>query len=87
LEAELTKYLGHEHGATTLGVNMSNGTRFKTVLTEIGPVKIEVSLDRDGELTPIIVPMWKRRLDGIDQIVFVVVGPRADNRGDRRPLR
>lgn len=70
LEAELTEHLGHEHGGTPAGSNMRNGTRTKTVLTEIGPVEIEVPRDRDGTLTPVIVPKRKRRLDGIDQIVL-----------------
>jgi len=42
LEAELTEHLGHEHGGTPPTSNMRNGTRVKTVLTEIGPVEIEV---------------------------------------------
>jgi len=42
LNAELTERLGHDHGGTPLGENMRNGTRTKTVLTEIGPVEIEV---------------------------------------------
>ncbi|UUZ43517.1 transposase [Janibacter limosus] len=48
LNAELTEHLGHEHGGTPIGENMRNGTRVKTVLTEIGPVEIEVPRDRDG---------------------------------------
>lgn len=72
LEAELTEHLGHEHGAAPLGANTRNGTRAKTVLTEIGPVEIEVPRDRDGSFTPVIVPKRKRRLDGIDQIVLSV---------------
>lgn len=40
------------------------------VLTEIGPVEIEVSRDRDGSFEPVIVPKRKRRLDGVDQIVL-----------------
>ncbi|SYZ32951.1 transposase [Propionibacterium australiense] len=39
LEAELTEHLGHEHGETPIAVNMGNGRRPKTVLTEIGPVQ------------------------------------------------
>ena len=70
LEAELTEHLGHEHGQTPLGSNMRNGTRSKTVLTEIGPVQIEVPRDRDGSFEPVIVPKRKRRLDGIDEIVL-----------------
>jgi transposase-like protein len=70
LEAELTGHLGHEHGQTPIAANMRNGTRSKTVLTEIGPVEIEVPRDRDGSFEPVIVPKRKRRLDGIDQIVL-----------------
>jgi transposase-like protein len=53
-----------------MGSNMRNGLRTKTVLTEIGPVEIEVPRDRDGSFEPVIVPKRKRRLDGIDQIVL-----------------
>ena len=70
LEAELTEHLGHEHGQTPIAANMRNGTRAKTVLTEIGPVEIEVPRDRDGSFEPVIVPKRKRRLDGIDEIVL-----------------
>ena len=70
LEAELTEHLGHEHGQTPIAANMRNGTRSKTVLTEIGQVEIEVPRDRDGSFEPVIVPKRKRRLDGIDQIVL-----------------
>jgi transposase-like protein len=44
LEAEMTEHLGsdrHER-AERDGRNSRNGTRTKTVLTEIGPVQIEV---------------------------------------------
>lgn len=70
LNAELTEHLGHEHGGAPISENMRNGTRTKTVLTEIGPVEIEVPRDRDGSFEPVIVPKRKRRLDGIDQIVL-----------------
>ncbi|ENO17307.1 ISDet4 transposase [Schaalia cardiffensis F0333] len=53
-----------------MGENMRNGTRVKTVLTEIGPVEIEVPKDRDGSFEPVIVPKRKRRVDGVDQIVL-----------------
>jgi transposase-like protein len=53
-----------------MGSNMRNGMRAKTVLTEIGPVEIEVPRDRDGSFEPVIVPKRKRRLDGIDEIVL-----------------
>ena len=42
----------------------------KTVLTEIGPVEIEVPRDRDASFDPVIVRKRQRRLDGIDEIVL-----------------
>jgi len=44
LEGELTDHLGYEHGepAGRNGGNSRNGTRAKTVLTDIGPVELEV---------------------------------------------
>ena len=61
LEAELTEHLGHEHGAAPLGTNMRNGTRAKTVLTEIGPVEIEVPRDRDGSFRTCVTEPGRRR--------------------------
>lgn len=48
LDAELTERLGHDRGGTPIGENMRNGTRTKTVRTEVGQVGIGVSRDRDG---------------------------------------
>jgi transposase-like protein len=67
LETELTEHLGHGHGERPLSSNMRNGTRKKTVLTEIEPVEIEVPRDREGSFEPVIVPKRKRRLEGIDR--------------------
>jgi len=70
LEAEMIQHLGYEkHGAST-GDNARNGTRSKTVLTEIGPVQVDVPRDRDGSFDPKIVRKRQRRLDGIDEIVL-----------------
>ena len=57
LEAELSEHLGYEKHdpAGRNGGNSRNGTRTKTVLTEVGPVEIEVPRDRDGTFEPVIV--------------------------------
>ena len=39
MNAVLTEYLGHEHGGTPIEANMRNGTRVKTVVTQIRPVE------------------------------------------------
>ena len=44
--------------------------RAKTVLTEIGPVQIEVPRDTDASFAPTIVRKRQRRLTGIDQIIL-----------------
>jgi putative transposase len=72
LEAEMSEHLGYEKHdlAGRNGGNSRNGTRAKTVLTEVGPVEIEVPRDRDGSFDPVIVRKRQRRLDGIDQLVL-----------------
>jgi putative transposase len=72
LEAEISEHLGydkHDPMGRNRG-NSRNGTRTKTVLTEIGPVDIEVPRDRDATFEPVIVAKRRRRLDGIDAIVL-----------------
>ena len=72
LEAELSEHVGYDKHdpAGRNGSNSRNGTRAKTVLTEVGPVQIEVPRDRDGSFEPVIVRKRQRRLDGIDQIAL-----------------
>jgi putative transposase len=72
LDAELSEHLGYDKHdpAGRNSQNSRNGTRSKTVLTEVGPVQIEVPRDRDGSFEPVIVRKRQRRLDGIDQIVL-----------------
>src|SRR5271165_1086641 len=64
LEAEMSGHLGYDkHDPTGRdGGNSRNGTRAKTVLTEVGPVQIEVPRDRDSSFDPVIVRKRQRRL-------------------------
>ena len=71
LEGELDAHLGygkHDPAGRT-GGNSDNGRRSKTVLTEVGPVEVEVTRDGDGSFAPVIVRKRQRRLDGVDGIV------------------
>src|SRR5690606_27810513 len=57
LDAEMTEHLGydrHDPAGRDSG-NSRNGTRAKTVLTEIGPVEIEVPRDTESSFDPQIV--------------------------------
>src|SRR5215208_3922839 len=72
LEGELTDHLGYgKHDADGRdGRNSRNGRRSQTVLTEVGPVEIDVPRDRDGSFEPKIVAKRQRRLSGVDELVI-----------------
>lgn len=72
LGAEMTEPLGYDrHDSAGRGSgNSRNGTRSKTVFTEIGPVEIGVPRDTDSSFAPQIVKKRQRRLTGIDEIVL-----------------
>jgi transposase-like protein len=72
LEGEMTDHLGYEaHDPSGRnGENSRNGHRAKTVITEAGPVEVDVPRDRESSFAPKIVPKRQRRLDGIDDLVI-----------------
>jgi putative transposase len=72
LDAEMSEHLGYEKHdpAGRNSGNSRNGTRAKTVLTEIGPVEIEVPRDTESTFEPQIVKKRQRRLTGVDEIVL-----------------
>jgi transposase-like protein len=91
LEAEMSEHLGYDKHdpAGRTGGNSRNGTRAKTVLTEIGPVTIEVPRDTDSTFDPQIVRKRQRRLGGVDEIVlslsaFVILSSRVNQGCDLR---
>ena len=55
LEAEMTEHLGYDKHQPSTSENARNGTRSKTVLTEVGAVQIDVPRDREGSFQPKIV--------------------------------
>ena len=70
LDGEMDAHLGrarHERGGAG---NTRNGKRGKTLLTDVGPVPIQVPRDRDGTFTPSIVAKRQRRFGGIDNLVI-----------------
>jgi transposase-like protein len=72
LEEEMSEHLGydkHDPVGRNRG-NSRNGVRSKTVLTEIGPVEIDVPRDIDASFDPRIVKKRQRRLTGVDEIVL-----------------
>jgi putative transposase len=72
LEGEMDGHVGyakHDPAGRNKG-NSRDGTRSKTVMTEAGPVEIEVPRDRDGTFEPQLVKKHQRRLTGIDDLVI-----------------
>jgi putative transposase len=72
LGAELTDHLGYEeHAAEGRGSgNSRNGSGSKTLLTEQGPIPIEVPRDRNGTFEPQLVKKHERRFDGFDDKIL-----------------
>ncbi|NGY64113.1 IS256 family transposase [Lentzea sp. NEAU-D13] len=72
LEGEITDHLGYDkHDPAGRGTgNSRNGVRSKTVLTDVGPVEIDVPRDRDASFEPKIVAKRQRRLGGVDEMVI-----------------
>jgi hypothetical protein len=93
LEAEMTEHLGYDkHDAAGRGSgNSRNGTRSKTVITEIGPVEIVVPRDTASSFDPADRAQAATPADrgGRDRAVGfdATVGEGPDHRGDRRALR
>jgi putative transposase len=72
LAAELDEHLGYGKGdAAGRGVpNSRNGSTRKTVLTEVGPVEVEVPRDRAGTFAPALLPKGERRVGGLSDTVI-----------------
>src|SRR5918997_6909741 len=72
LEGEMADHLGYEarDPAGRNGGNSRNGSRAKTVLTELGPVEVAVPRDRESSFEPKIVRKRQRRLTGVEDLVI-----------------
>jgi transposase-like protein len=71
---EMTHHLGYSPGEAKPAeqANHRNGTTGKTVITDDGPVRIEVPRDRDGSFEPQIIPKHARRFTGFDDKVIAM---------------
>jgi transposase-like protein len=71
---EMTHHLGYSPGGAKPAeqANHRNGTTGKTIITDDGPVRIEVPRDRDGSFEPQIIPKHARRFTGFDDKVIAM---------------
>ena len=74
LGAELGHHLGYPNGTAKpeAVTNQRNGTSAKTVLTEDGPLRIEVPRDRDASFEPLLIPKHERRFTGFDDKIIAM---------------
>ena len=67
LNAELTHHLGYAKGeAPAEAGNHRNGSSPKTVLTDDGPLTLDIPRDRSGSFEPQIIGKHERRFTGFD---------------------
>ena len=52
--------------------NHRNGTTGKTVLTEDGPLRIDIPRDRQGRFEPLLIPKHERRFTGFDDKIVAM---------------
>src|SRR5215210_2233420 len=74
LGAEMSHHLGYAAGADkpAMATNHRNGKSAKTVLTDDGPVRIEVPRDRAGEFEPKLIGKHERRFTGFDDKIIAM---------------
>ena len=74
LGGELSHHLGYKPGAERPegAANQRNGVSAKTVLTDDGPLRIEVPRDRKGSFEPLLIPRHERRFTGFDDKIVAM---------------
>jgi transposase-like protein len=74
LGGELSHHLGYPPGGERPEEvsNLRNGASAKTVLTDDGPLRIEVPRDREGSFEPLLIPKHERRFAGFDDKIVAM---------------
>ncbi|WP_157609161.1 IS256 family transposase [Variovorax sp. Root411] len=74
LGAELGHHLGYPNGTAKPEAvsNQRNGSTGKTVLTEDGPLRIDVPRDRDASFEPLLIAKHERRFTGFDDKIIAM---------------
>ncbi len=72
MAAEMNLHLGYRPGEDKPEgqTNERNGASGKTLLTERGPVRVDLPRDRDGSFAPILIPKHERRFTGFDDRII-----------------
>jgi transposase-like protein len=72
--AELSHHLGYraDQDKPDGAANQRNGKSAKTVLTDTGPLRIEVPRDRNGSFETVLIPKHERRFTGFDDKIVAM---------------
>lgn len=70
LAAEMDDHLGYDRYNRAEGNNYRNGSYNKNLLTEHGPISLEIPRDREGEFEPVIVPKKQTRIKSLDEKIL-----------------
>ncbi|WP_119342938.1 IS256 family transposase, partial [Facilibium subflavum] len=70
LQGELKAHLGYDRHERSDSVNARNGTARKSLITEDGPLEIDVPRDRSGEFDPVLVPKRSTRIEGLNEKII-----------------
>jgi putative transposase len=74
MHAEMSDHLGYAPGEEKPEEqsNHRNGASGKTVITDDGPLRIEVPRDREGSFEPLLIGKHERRFTGFDQKIVAM---------------
>ena len=74
LGAEMSHHLGYKPGAAKpeQATNHRNGSSGKTLLTDDGPLRIDIPRDRDGSFEPRLIGKHERRFTGFDEKIVAM---------------
>ena len=74
LGAEMSHHLGYAPGEAKPEdvTNHRNGKSAKTVLTDGGPLTLDIPRDRHGNFVPLLIPKHERRFTGFDEKIIAM---------------
>ncbi len=72
--AEMNMHLGYRPGQPKPSeqTNERNGASGKTVITERGPLRVDLPRDREGSFEPLLIPKHERRFTGFDERIIAM---------------
>jgi len=74
LGAEMSHHLGYSAGEAKpdAATNLRNGSSGKTILTQDGPLRLDIPRDRAGSFEPLLIGKHERRFTGFDDKILAM---------------